>query len=533
MKKIYITANKISYTVHGRSIFSDLTFAINQGDKIGLVGQNGAGKSTLLKIIAGIEKSSTGFILGHGRVYYVPQLDLELLQSEETVGSYLNRHQADLVKLTVSIRKLFKMPDLDVTRSLKTLSGGEMVKLELAIASLSLPDVLVLDEPTNHLDIVGIEALKNFLTRFNGAYIIVSHDPLFLDLTVSTIWELETGNLHSFGGNFSFYRERKILLEQGRERNYQAAKKEVQKYQASLEHEQERAAHSARGKGEVGDHSQSRMERGFKKNKASTTAGRLKVKASERLGEAQTKAESLRGKTRKKTHIDLATADNAKGRTLFRLTEASLFMADVLLLKHLALELCYGDRLVLLGKNGSGKTVLVKALLGIDSMISLRGEVYKLPDARVVYISQKYEIVNPALTLFQNMQAFGLANEQAVYDQLGHFLFDARRDANKKASTLSGGEVARLAFAMVTSAPIDFLILDEPTNNLDLETIEVIIAALQDFAGGILVISHNIDFLRQLEVNRAYVIYEKELHLMRTRPEQEKEFYDELVERIK
>src|SRR3989344_6061392 len=209
MKKIYITANKISYTVHGRSIFSDLTFAINQGDKIGLVGQNGAGKSTILKIIAGIEKPSIGSVEGKGRVYYVPQLDLELLQSEETIEAYLARYQVDTVKFSVALRKLFKMPDLDANRPLKTLSGGEMVKIELAIASLYAPDVLVLDEPTNHLDVIAIEALKNFLAHFHGAYVIVSHDPLFLDLVVSTIWELEAGKLRSFGGDFSFYRERK------------------------------------------------------------------------------------------------------------------------------------------------------------------------------------------------------------------------------------------------------------------------------------------------------------------------------------
>lgn len=533
MKKIYITANKISYTLHARSVFSDITFAINQGDRIGLVGQNGAGKSTLLKIIAGILKPSAGSVEGKGRVYYVPQLDLELLQSEETVGDYLFHQNIDQVKFTVALRKLFKMSGFDATRSLKTLSGGEMVKLELAIASLSAPDVLLLDEPTNHLDVIAIEALKNFLVHFNGAYIIVSHDPLFLDLTVSAIWELENGTLHSFGGDFSFYRERKRLLEQGRERNYQAAKKEVQKYRASLEHEQERAAHSARGKGKAGDRSQSRMERGFKKNQASTTAGQLKIKALQRLDEAQTKAESLRGKTRKKTHVDLAASDNAKGRTLFRLTDASLIVADTQLLEHISVEMRYGDRIVLIGKNGTGKTALIKALLGVDSMFSLQGELYKPKDVRIVYISQKYEIVNPHLTLFENMKAFGSDDEQAIYNQLGHFLFDARRDANKKASTLSGGEVARLAFAMVTSAPIDLLILDEPTNNLDLETIGVIIEALKDFSGGILVVSHNIDFLCQLEINRAYAIYKKELHSMRTRPAQEKEFYNELIERLK
>lgn len=533
MKKIYITANKISYIANNRSIFSDLTFAINQGDKIGLVGQNGAGKSTILKIIAGIEKPTTGSIFGKGRVYYVPQLDLALLQSEKTIEEYLRSQQVDLVKFNVALRKLFKVANLDFSQSLKTLSGGEMVKIEFTIASLSAPDVLVLDEPTNHLDVIAIEALKNFLVHFHGAYVIVSHDPLFLDLTVSNIWELEAGNLHSFGGDFSFYRERKKLLEQGRERNYQAAKKEVQKYQASLEHEQERAAHSARGKGEAGDRSQSRMERGFKKNQASTTAGQLKVKALQRLDEAQTKAESLRGKIRKKTYVDLAAADNTKGRTLFRLTDASLFVVGTQLIEHISLEMRYGDRFVLLGKNGSGKTALIRGILGADPATSIQGELYKLKNLRVVYISQKYEIVNPSLTLFENMKAFGSADEQAIYDQLGHFLFDTRRDANKKASTLSGGEVARLAFAMVTASPIDLLILDEPTNNLDLETIGVIVEALKDFFGGIVVVSHNIDFLCQLGVSRAYVIYNHELHPMLTSPEQEKEFYNELVEKLK
>ena len=533
MKKIYITANKVSYTVYDRSVFSDLTFAINQGDKIGLVGKNGAGKSTLLKIIASIEKPSSGSVKGNGRVYYLPQLDLELLQSEETIEAYLARYQVDVVKFGVALRKLFKMPELDANRALKTLSGGEMVKIELAIASLYSPDVLVLDEPTNHLDVIAIEVLKNFLVRFSGAYMIVSHDPLFLDFTVSTIWELEDGKLRSFGGNFSFYRDQKMFLEQGRERSYQAAKKEVKKYKASLMHEQERAAHSARGKGVAGDRSQSRMERGFKKDQASMFAGQLKTKTTMKLGEAETKAESLRGKIRKKTHINLTTADSAKGRTLFRITDASLKLIDTTLIEHISLEMRYSDRFVLLGKNGSGKTALIKAIIGVTPAVSLHGEFYKPKDLRVVYISQKYEIVDPDLTLFENMKSVGLSDEQVIYDQLGHFLFDARRDANKKASTLSGGEVAKLAFALVTSAPIDLLILDEPTNNLDLETIGVIIEALKDFSGGIFVVSHNIDFLRQLEVNRAYVIYGRELHSMRTRPEQGKEFYDELIERLK
>jgi len=203
------------------------------------------------------------------------------------------------------------------------------------------------------------------------------------------------------------------------------------------------------------------------------------------------------------------------------------------LVENAEITILYGDRIVITGRNGVGKTMFVKALLDESTDLKTEGEAYLAQESNIVYLSQKYEIVDINLTLVENMQS---VNKDLSYEQirklLGNFLFFNQEDINKKASVLSGGEVARLAFAMITAKPIDLLVLDEPTNNLDIDTVDSIVDALEDFLGAIIVISHNIEFLSKIGIEHAYVINDRKLKRLRTLPKDEEEFYKEIMSEL-
>jgi ATPase subunit of ABC transporter with duplicated ATPase domains len=527
----FVQMQNLKYDLpNGDILLEKVDLSIQRGDKIALIGPNGSGKSTLMKIIAGDTRPSEGDVQISGIVSYVPQLDLNLSQNELPLYEYIALFNEDWWEVTTILETTFGWVPENVAQKVRTLSGGELVKVNLAIALSRHPDILLLDEPTNHLDIQALEILRQFLQNYTGAFVLISHNPFFIDMTVDQVWEIDQHTINRYGGNYSDYRNQKEANLEAQSRQRSAAKQELKNLRRARERELQRAARSRRTGREVKhDRSMSTIEKGFFANKASKSAGKRQDDLSEKEDEIHKRLSSLKQRRNRKAHLDLQ-AESEGRRHLTTIINGEVSIEERKLIDNVNMDIKYGDRIVVTGPNGSGKSTLAKSIGGIDIEGSLTGDIRTSETLRAVYLSQKYEIVNPDLTLVENMVA---ANPNISYQEirriLGNFLFLRDEDINKKASVLSGGETARLAFSMITASPVDLLILDEPTNNLDIDTVDSITEALTEFPGAVVVISHDIDFLDNLEVNEAYTIKSKRLVRMSSLPEQREEFYNELL----
>ncbi|MBD0314762.1 MAG: ABC-F family ATP-binding cassette domain-containing protein, partial [Microcoleus sp. T3-bin5] len=358
--------------------------------------------------------------------------------------------------------------------AIASLSGGELTKLFLAIGLSQQPNVLLLDEPTNHMDYLALEELSQFLKQFDGAFVIVSHKPFFLDQVVDTTWELTPLGVSVYGGNFSLYREQKQAEIEARLRSHEVAKKELKRAKATAMQEQQRAAQSRRnGRQKFLSGSIDKTAAGCLKRKAEVTAGKLKQKHEAAITDATQKVVQTKVRTNKATSIQLEQTSQ-KHKNLIEIQGANLWVANRLLIENIQFHLASGERIAIAGANGSGKSSLAKAILkreGTHAFLE-SGEVLVSPTMNVVYLDQTYELVNRDFTILENIEAANPGLEyQLIRQQLGHFLF-FNDDVYKSASVLSGGELARLALAMLGISKIDLLILDEPTNNLDIPTVE-------------------------------------------------------------
>jgi ATPase subunit of ABC transporter with duplicated ATPase domains len=511
-----IVAKNIAFTLpSGEILFENLDLTINSGDKIALIGKNGTGKSTLMKILAGTIESPSGTV-SRTTLSYLDQLDEGTGDSgNKNVLGLLTSADEDWWQLQTHYEKLFEQPLPDINQDLKKLSGGEYMKLKLAVATFSGPEILLLDEPTNHLDTNSKEVLQKFIMNFSGGVMIISHDIDFINQVASEVWELEGKKLAKYGGNYEDYLRSKAQKDESRQKRLVEALKEVDKSQWALIREEKRAAKSKRhGVSLTGDRGMSRIEKGFFKNKASTAEGKIKEVIKDSISEAKKSVEANATSAKKTAKLDLYEGENQKGRILLDIRGGAMTVGDNLLLKDINFEIKFGERVLLTGDNGSGKTCLIKAILGqADQGIELVGEhVFRIPNLSSIYISQRYDQVDKTKSLIENMFLVNSKLDmQVIRRALGNLLFKEKYEVEKQAGKLSGGETARLAFAMASISPTDLLILDEPTNNLDIETVNVIIQGLKQFSGAILVVSHDINFIKQIGVTRSLRITDKKL----------------------
>jgi len=275
----------------------------------------------------------------------------------------------------------------------------------------------------------------------------------------------------------------------------------------------------------------SKIEKGYFKNKASASAGRKEEELKENIEQASEKIEANSEKKKRLARISITEGENVRGKRLFGIQGGALSIENKRLVEGINFLIKYGERLSLAGENGSGKTMLIKAILEkAGSSTELTGlDLFRSPDFSGLYISQRYDQIDREKTLLENMY---LANPgidmQVARRALGNLLFSEKYVVEKLAKTLSGGETARLAFAMASVAPVDILILDEPTNNLDVETIGIITDALKQFTGAILVVSHDIDFLRQIGIEKSFLIKDQKFTEMKTKPSDDG-YYAELL----
>jgi ATPase subunit of ABC transporter with duplicated ATPase domains len=528
----YLIAENLSYELNStRTLFQGIYLSLSAADRIALVGSNGIGKSTLLKILAGQIQPTQGAITRNRTTYYLPQIStIRASVRSESVLDFLNAISNEWWEIEHLLETIFDTT-LDLSLPMQTLSGGELTKLFLAVGLSRSPDLLLLDEPTNHLDYIALEELRQFLCQFEGAFVIVSHKPFFLDQVANQIWELTPAGLQVYGGNFSLYREQKQLEQAAKMRSHETARKELKRVKASALQEQERAAQSRRiGRQKALNGDMPRIAAGGLKRKAEATAGTLKVKYDKSIAIATQKVTETKIRTNKATSIQLEEKSK-KHRNLIEINSANLWVENRLLLKDINLHISSGDRIAVSGVNGSGKSCLVKAILGIESTsVFLRDGEVQLADMRTVYLDQSYEFVDRSQTVLENMQRVNSAlNYQLLRQQLGHFLF-FNDDVNQPASVLSGGELARLAIAMITIAEIDLLILDEPTNNLDIATVDQMVAALNDYQGALWVISHDLDFLSRTNITRSLRLKHQTLQQTVYLPHERSHYHHELLE---
>lgn len=513
---IACSINHISKMYGGNLIFEDLSFEINEKDRVGLVGPNGCGKTSLMKLIAGMEETDQGKIhwkkgLKIGYLAQIPIYEESMTAREvlETAFDELLAVQEEMKQLETEMaaagedsvrleRLLAKYGVLQekftlgggyemeanidrIANGLKietlldsnfnSLSGGEKTKLELGLSLLRNPDLLLLDEPTNHLDIMAAEWLAEFLKEFDGTVVIISHDRYFLDETATKILDLEDGEIDLYHANYSgFIKEKEAKLL----REFQAFEEQQRKIK--------------------------KMKEAIKRlrdwaNRSNPPSSALHKRATN-MERALARMEQLDRPilNRKKMNFELDTgARSGKDVLVFKDVQKSFGGRE--LFSKVNLQLHYQDRAAIVGENGSGKTTLLKFIQG--HLAPDHGEVRNGSNVKIGYLSQHMELSSQEGTVLDAFRNEVVMNEGEARNVLAGFLFYGPA-VFKKVSQLSGGERMRLRLAQLMHQDLNFLILDEPTNHLDIDSREVLEEALDGFEGTLLAVSHDRYFLNKL-----------------------------------
>lgn len=511
-----ISVDGLTVEFGGSALFSDVSFVINEKDRIALMGKNGAGKSTLLKILAGVREPSRGKVSAPKDtvIAYLPQhLMTEDGRTvfEETVQAFAHLHEmeAEIAELNkqletrtdyesdgymeliervstlsekfYSIEEInydadiektllglgFKREDFD--RQTSEFSGGWRMRIELAKLLLKKPDVLLLDEPTNHLDIESIQWLEDFLIDNGQAVVVISHDRAFVDHITTRTIEVTMGRIYDYKVNYSQY----LQLRKERREQQQKAYDEQQKMIAETREFIER----------------------FKGTYSKTLQVQSRVKMLEKLeilevDEEDTSALRLKFPPSPRSGSYPVTIENV-----------SKAYGDHTVFRNANLMIERGDKIAFVGKNGEGKSTLVKCIM---KEIEHEGTLTLGHNVMIGYFAQNQaSLLDENLTVFQTIDDVAQGDiRNKIKDLLGAFMFGGENSA-KKVKVLSGGERTRLAMIKLLLEPVNLLILDEPTNHLDMKTKDILKQALLDFDGTLIVVSHDRDFLDGL-VSKVY-----------------------------
>lgn len=488
----HIAVSDLSYwPERSVKIFSGLSFGLCQ-ERVGLVGDNGVGKTTLLRILAGEAKPTSGDVRRAGSVAYLPQ-DFRF-GNTETVGEALSGQGLKALKLLGA-------GHLDAGRELMNLSGGEKIKIFLAKIMSAKPDFIILDEPTNNLDGESRSALYSFIRGWRGGLIVASHDRELLGL-MGRILELSPLGIKSYGGNFDDYREQKNLEALAAERQLsvavQALAKAKKQAQDVKEKRQKQASRGDKNRSRVGA---SVAVLNKMKDTSEATAAR-----SARIGEKNVESKKklfVEAKARilpeNRISVDLSRTAMPAGKMAVKMSDVFFAYGPRIIFQNFSLAI-FGPRHVSVkGPNGSGKTTLAKLVMG--RIAPQLGEV-KVGASSVAYLDQGAENLEPASSLLANFQRLSGLDEAESREALAHFLFRGD-DVRKNVAVLSGGERVRAALACILSGkePPSLLVLDEPSNNLDRNSIEKLESALSNYRGALIIISHDRDFLEQVGID--------------------------------
>lgn len=458
----YLQIDRLTKSYGDRLLFGDVTFGINQGDKIGLIAKNGTGKSTMLRIIAGIEAPDSGNIVRRSglKIGYVEQKP-QFGAPDATALSACADHDPSEAE-----RMLTQLGIADVNQPIGTMSGGQQKRVAIARALLAEPDLLILDEPTNHLDIAAIEWLEKRLARGNTTLLFVTHDRYFLDRICNKIIEIDLSQIFTYQGNYNEYLRR-------REERINALTGELAKVRNTLRREQE-----------------------WMNRQPQARAGKAKFRIDNFY---ELKHKSRQVATDSTANVQLSSVKASRiGSKIFEAEGVTKRYGDKLLLDDFTYTFARMDKVGIVGPNGIGKSTFIKMLQGIIAPDSGRFDVGET--VRFGYYSQEglklpkeKKVIDAITDLAEDIVLAG-GERHSPMQFLQRFLFSPK-DQQKYISTLSGGELARLHLATVLMQSPNFLILDEPTNDLDIVTLGILEEYLAEFKGCLIVVSHDRYFL--------------------------------------
>lgn len=511
-----ISIDGLTVEFGGTTLFSDISFVINEKDRIALMGKNGAGKSTLLKILAGVREPTRGKVSAPKDtvIAYLPQhlmtedgrtvfeetaqafAHLHAMEAEineinkqlETRTDYESDEYMQLIERVSSLSEKFYSIeeinyDADIEKTLLGLgfkredfgrqtsefSGGWRMRIELAKLLLQKPDVLLLDEPTNHLDIESIQWLEDFLIESGQAVVVISHDRAFVDHITTRTIEVTMGRIYDYKVNYSQY----LQLRKERREQQQKAYDEQQKFIAETKEFIER----------------------FKGTYSKTLQVQSRVKMLEKLEILEVDEEDT-------SALRLKFPPSPRSGSYPVIIEnVSKCYGDKTVFRNVNLTIERGDKIAFVGRNGEGKSTLVKCIMG---EIPFEGNLKLGHNVMIGYFAQNQaSLLDENLTVFQTIDDVAKGDiRNKIKDLLGAFMFGGENSA-KKVKVLSGGERTRLAMIKLLLEPVNLLILDEPTNHLDMKTKDILKQALMDFDGTLIVVSHDRDFLDGL-VTKVY-----------------------------
>ena len=503
-----ISVDAVTVEFNGSALFSNITFNINENDRIALMGKNGAGKSTLLKIIAGANKATRGKVAApkDAVIAYLPQHLLtqdnctvfeetskafskilnmkkqmdELNHQLETRTDYESDEYSKIIEQVSELsEKYYSIEEInfdaevektlmglgfvrsDFTRSTKEFSGGWRMRIELAKILLQKPDLILLDEPTNHLDIESVQWLEEFLKSGAKAVIVISHDKMFVDNLTNRTIEVTMGRIYDYKTNYSHYLQLRKERREQQQKHFDDQQKEIADIQGFID----------RFKGTYSKtlQVQSRVKMLDKieivqVDELDTSSLNLKFPPAPRSGNYPVIIEGLT-----KKYDDHVVFSNA------------------------SLTIARGEKVAFVGKNGEGKSTLIKAIMG---EIDYDGKLQLGHNSMIGYFAQNQaSLLDETLTVFETIDQIAQGDIRTkIKDMLGAFMFSGE-NIDKKVKVLSGGEKTRLAMLKLLLQPVNLLILDEPTNHLDIKTKDILKDALLAFDGTLILVSHDRDFL--------------------------------------
>ena len=514
---IILSAKDLTKTYGTDVILENISFSINKGDRVGIVGANGAGKTTLLRMLTGELTSSSGdyFVSADTRVGYLkqdgefnsentlieeienifsrfPAMEAEMngiLQQVEEIGNSNQEKSAQLLNRYDALHEEFNRQggysyksemsgvlnsmafgEDSYNKKISSLSGGEKTRLALACLLLKKPDLLFLDEPTNHLDIGTLKWLEQYLKSYKGTIVLVSHDRYFLDQTVNRIFEVENHHLNIYEGDYSFYAEERKARREAEIKKYEKQQTEIKRQEDMIRRFKERGTEKLAKRAASREKRLSAMEL---MDRPEATRGKMKLNFRENFqsGKDVIFAEG----------ISKSFGYGSKGRQLF---------------EDVNLDIKRGERICIVGANGVGKTTLLRILLG--EIKAATGHIKIGHNVQMGYYDQGQQLLNTAGTVIDELHdEYTLYTEPELRNILARFMFRGEA-VFLNVGSLSGGEKARLSLLKLMMSGANLLILDEPTNHLDIESKEVFEEALLEFPGTCIIVSHDRYFLNKI-----------------------------------
>lgn len=516
-----IQFNNVYKQYTGEYILKNVTFSINDGDKIGMIGLNGAGKSSIIKIILGqenhdgsienINEKGSVFVNPNMKIGYLSQIhkfdsennsvyeellsvfseqrnilhDIEKISLrmaiEENVDNLMEEYNSlnekyeamDGYNMEYKIKQVMQGLELNDFKEsqIKSLSGGEKTRVTLAKLLLEEPDLLILDEPTNHLDILSIEWLEEYLKKYGKSFLLVSHDRIFLDSVCNKIYELERGKVEQYNGNFSDFVIQKELILKGEIKRFEKETEKIKKMEEYI----------------------TRFKAGIKAKQA---RGRQKI-----LDRLNRMDDPVFNPNRMKLKFDISSSSADRVLSVKNLSKS---FDGKKVLNNISFDMYKGDKVGIIGKNGIGKSTLLKILMGIKNQDD--GEFKFGERVKLGYYDQDHQNLFPENNILQEINTSLNYTEEYLRSKAASFLF-VGDDVLKPVSKLSGGEKVRLSLLKLSEQKGNLLLLDESTNHLDIYSIEVLEDALIDYEGSLLLVSHNRHFINSI-CNKIYYLSE-------------------------